>query len=269
MTELQDKIKSWLDEHGYPLEMRVACAFRRAGFRVIQSDYYRDPTTQTHRELDVVASLDLLVGELIVRIEFIIECKSSKSKPWLMFCSPDLRLAPPARVAQRTASEIASSALHSLAQIDDIQELELFQVTEPAAYGATQAFTAGSDIVYTALSGVGAAVVARAKETNSALRMGQRLCTILFPVVVIEGRLFSCILQDDSAIAISETERGTLLWRNPVGGEPHTIVSILTDRVLQDYAERSIRSIHEFFRLAHAEFDRVFTTPRIVATSRL
>jgi hypothetical protein len=54
----------------------------------------------------------------------------------------------------------------------------------------------------------------------------------LFPVVVVEGRLFSCVLEDDSTVAIAETQRGTLLWRNPLAGEPHTIVSILTDRAV-------------------------------------
>jgi hypothetical protein len=204
VPDLEDKIRSWLDEQGYPLEMRVARAFRQAGFRVFQSDYYRDPQTDNPREIDVVAYADAHIDDLLLRIQFIIECKSSRSKPWLVFCSPDVGLAAPARVAQRTASKAGSFALTKLAQRKDIQALTLFQVFDIPAYAATQCFTTGSDVVYTALTGLGAAIAARAKQADEAVRRGQRFCTVLFPLLVIEGRLFSCTLGDDARITIAE-----------------------------------------------------------------
>jgi len=252
MSELEDKVRVWLDEQGYPLEMRVACAFRRAGFRVTQSDYYCDPTTKAQREIDVVAYIDCEIEERVVRIQFMVECKMSRSKPWLMFCSPDIRLAPQARVAQRTASSFASAALNGLARRKEIQDLELFSITEPPAYGATQAFTTGSDVVYSALTSVGAAATAEAKEGS------QLVYLILFPVVVVEGKLFSCTLKDDASISVTESNRGTLLWRNPIAGKPHTIVSILSDSCLQDFATASAKSIQQFFALSHDDFERVF-----------
>jgi len=256
--ELQGKIRAWLDEQGYPLEMRVARTFRRAGFRVLQSDYYRDSETEAFRELDVVASLDHRIDDLHLRIQFIIECKSSRSKPWLMFCSRDATLAPTARVVQRTASKVGSKALTRLAQRKEIQELALFQIVEPPAYGATQAFTTGSDIVYSALTGVGNAVSARARELDNLRSSRNRFCIILFPVVVVEGRLFSCVLENDASIAIAEAQRGTLLWRNPVAGEPHTIVSILTERAVRDFADCSIDGARKLFKLGKSEFENAF-----------
>lgn len=264
MSELEDKIRAWLDEQGYPLEMRVACAFRRAGFRVFQSDYYRDRQSETFREIDVVASADHRVGTLLVRLQFVIECKASRNKPWLMFCSRDAALAPPARVAQRSASKVAAAALSRLAQRKEIQDLDLFQIIDPPAYGATQAFTTGNDMVYTALTGVGSAVSARTQDVDDQRSLKRRFCIILFPIVVLEGRLFSCVLQDDASIAVAETERGTLLWRNPVAGEPHTIVNLLTDRVLQKFADGSMASVREFFDLAESEFAAALTVPGIL-----
>jgi len=254
MSNLEGKIRAWLDTQGYPLEMRVASIFRQAGFRVVQSDYYRDSQTEAFRELDVVASVDHRIGNSLIRIQFIIECKSSRSKPWLLFCSRNTAIAPAARVAQRTASKLASVALSRVAQREEIQNLELFQIVDPPAYGATQAFTTGSDVVYAALTGVGAAVSARAREVDGQRRFKQSFCIILFPVVAVEGQLFSCILQDDATVNIAETQRGTLLWRNPLAGEPHTIVTILTDRALKDLADAAITSANNFFGLAQAEF---------------
>jgi hypothetical protein len=264
VSDLQDKIRAWLDEQGYPLEMRVASAFRRAGFRVFQSDYYRDRQSETYRETDIVASADHRVGALLIRVQFVIECKSSRSKPWLLFCSPEASLAPPARVAQRSASKLAAAALGRLAQRKEVQDLDLFQIVDPPAYGATQAFTTGNDVVYSALTGVGSAVSSRARDVDDERRLKRSFCMILFPVVVFEGRLFSCVLKDDAAIAISEKERATLLWRNPVAGEPHTIVSILTDRALKEFAESSISSVKQFFALAESDFTAVLTEPSIL-----
>ena len=264
MSDLEGKIRAWLDEQGYPLEMRVACAFRRAGFRVFQSDYYRDRQSDAFREIDVVASADHRVGTLLIRFQFVIECKSARNKPWLMFCSRDAAIAPPARVAQRTASKLAAAALTRLAQRTEVQDLDLFQIIDPPAYGATQAFTTGNDVVYSALTAVGSAVSARAQDVDDERRLTQRFCMILFPVVVIEGRLFSCVLQDDATLAIAEAERTTLLWRNPVAREPHTIVSILTDRAMQEFANCSITSVRKFFGLAECDFAAVLDQPRII-----
>ncbi|MFL6519929.1 MAG: hypothetical protein ACJ8NS_06890 [Chthoniobacterales bacterium] len=265
MPDLEDKIRSWLDEQGYPLEMRVARAFRQVGFRVFQSDYYRDPQTNNEREIDVVAYADIRIDDLLLRVQFIVECKSARSKPWLVFCSPDVRLAPPARVAQRTASKAGSLALGKLAQRKDIQALNLFHIPDAPAYAATQAFTTGSDVVYTALTGLGAAASAKAKEADEYVRRGNRFCIILFPLVVIEGRLFSCVLADDAGITIAEAKQATLIWRNPVAREPHTIVNILTDPILQAFASASKQTVDDFFALvaqSREVFDQAGIVPR-------
>ena len=56
MTEdLVQKIRNWLDTQGYPLEMKVARCFQKAGFRVSSSEYYLDPDERKPREIDVIA----------------------------------------------------------------------------------------------------------------------------------------------------------------------------------------------------------------------
>jgi hypothetical protein len=253
VSELESKIKSWLDDQGYPLEMRVACAFRRAGFRVLQSEYYADPTSGVQREIDVVAHVDRRFEKLLVRIEFVVECKSSKSKPWVMFCASDQRLANPARVAQRTASEIGSDALLSLAQRKDVQDLDLFSVAHPPAYGITQAFTSGADVAYAALTTVAAAAAAAAIEADQYSKLASPFAKIVFPAIAIEGKLFSCVLQDDASISVSESQHGTLLWRNQFAGEPHTIVTLLVDGELSDFAGRAFIAASKFLSLCESE----------------
>lgn len=246
MGEIESKIRDWLDQQGYPLEMRVASAFRRSGFRVFQSDYYSDPATGVPREIDVVAYMDRRLSGLLVRVKFLIECKSSKSKPWLMFCAADQGLAEPARVAQRSASEIGSEALLKLAQRKNIQACGLFNVCVPPAYGLTQAFTSGTDVCYAASTTAAAAAAAAAIEAEKYSKSVSPICVLAFPVIVVEGRLFSCVLQDNGSIAVTESQRGTLLWRNSLAGEPHTIITVLTDSDVPKYASQSASAIKQF-----------------------
>ncbi len=39
---ITEEVHTWLEGEGFPLEMRVAAAFRKAGFEVRQSDVYMD-----------------------------------------------------------------------------------------------------------------------------------------------------------------------------------------------------------------------------------
>jgi hypothetical protein len=56
MNDLEGRIKAWLEKQGYPFEMRVAREFKRAGFMVETSTYYKDAEGSKFREIDIVAS---------------------------------------------------------------------------------------------------------------------------------------------------------------------------------------------------------------------
>ena len=100
MAGLKEKLRNWLESQGYPLEMRVARSFRRHNFRVFKSDYYKDPDSGVMRETDVRPSLQDEIHGVLGRIGFVIECKQSKDKPWVLFTGAT-SLADPARVVQR------------------------------------------------------------------------------------------------------------------------------------------------------------------------
>jgi hypothetical protein len=80
---ITSKIVAWLEEHGYPLEMYVASVFQNLGFKVDQGIYFSDPETGSSREVDIVAHKNFSINGKYVSFVCIIECKSSKEKPWL------------------------------------------------------------------------------------------------------------------------------------------------------------------------------------------
>jgi Holliday junction resolvase-like predicted endonuclease len=84
---MEQQIRNWLQSQGYPLEMRAAAAYRDAGFRVVQSNYYQDPESSDWREIDVVADRTWIAAEtnsVPIRIMFVAECKASREKPWIL-----------------------------------------------------------------------------------------------------------------------------------------------------------------------------------------
>jgi hypothetical protein len=247
--------------------MRVARAFRTEHFRVIQSEYFSDPDTKTSREIDVVASIDANQESYLFRITFVVECKMSRDKPWVLFTGTSLGLADPARVAQRVGNTLGRRLLDTVARDTTAQQIGLFDLCGRPAHGVTQAFTSGADAAYAALHGV-----AKATAALAANRGGSPMPVLLvfFPLVVIEGRLFEYYIDENDDPAVNEIAQGTLLWRNPVVDEPHTIIDVVTlselpeyitrarsaSRVLFEYADNACRTV-----IAAAQTRRVVRPP--------
>ncbi len=192
--------------------MRVAQAFAKAGFHIQQSDYYDDPDKGIPREVDVVATVQSSVKSgPVFRIIFLIECKSSLDKPWLLFCTPGDDLPKPAKVAQRISSKAGVHVLGGLAQDKNVQALSLFKFRDPVGYGLKQAFVKDKDIAYAAMFSVGSAAKARALFWTKH-PYEPRIVELIFPVIAIEGRLFKCWLDEAEIISATEVNSGTLLW---------------------------------------------------------
>jgi len=244
--DLPSKVRDWLQQEGYPFEMRVAQAFAKAGFRIQQSDYYDDPQTGVPREVDVVARIQSSVkSDLIFRVLFLVECKSSLDRPWLLFCSTKQGdLANPGRVAQRISSNAGAHVLFGLSHDKDVQNLALFRLRAPIGYGLKQSFAKDKkekDIAYAAMCSVGNAAKAGAMQWIKHPHE-PRIVELIFPVIAIDGRLFRCWLDEANVLSVGEVASGTLLWRNAFGHLGHTIIDIQTTSSLEEFAAESYES---------------------------
>jgi hypothetical protein len=248
MNELSEslnvRVAKWLDSQGYPLEMRVARMFRSSGFRVVQSDYFSDPETGTSREIDVVATTDLAHQEYLVRLSFVVECKASRDKPWVAFASSTSGLAAPARVAQRAGNVFGTKLLRHFANDEEIQSCALFTLNGRPVHGVTQAFTSGQDTAYSAIHGAAKAAAAFASRKYSAKIA---IFQIIIPLIVIDGRLFEYSMSNSDEFDVTEVAESTLLWRNPIVEEPHTIIDLVTLQALAGYVARARSASDELF----------------------
>jgi hypothetical protein len=243
---MDKKILEWIQKQGYPLEMKVADLFKRSGFSVIQSDYYKDIDTGISREIDIIAYIQKVIDNHLIRIEFIIECKTSHDKPFVLFTS-NTRFPGVSRVAQRAASTLGMKLLRLLAKRTDVQKQLLFQLPARTGYGITQAFGSGNDKAYEAAMSVSKATAAAVEEANAYEKSEKiKVCSIFMPIIVLSAKLVESYLGEDGNVAVENTNEAVLLWRNQVVKRPHTIITIITEDGLAMFAQRMYSSAANF-----------------------
>ena len=234
-TNAITKIREWLDKQGYPLEMRVASTFRNAGFDVTQSHFYTDPETGMQREIDVVARFPEATGGL--NLTFTVECKKSPDKPWLLFTSPSTlegrnRLFTYAVTSDSSLEILIEKGCDFTDGKPTFLDLPWMSKSGQIGYGITQAFTNSEDATYKASTGALKAALAQKRSSES---KNWAPFVFSFPVIVIDGLLFQCFLQDDGAVGITETDAGELFFPLSIAGEAGTCIHVVTLHALSDF----------------------------------
>ncbi len=211
---VKDQVEAWIKSEGFALEMRVAKMFQASCAVVDQSQYYMDPTTDKMREIDVVARHIALIGGAMVEFIFVVECKSSKDKPWVLFThegprSFNVTLA----THNRLATTLGDVLLLELSTLNAVQVNFLFRQPTRIAHGVTCAFQNNKDVAYAAVQGALSAatsVVDHSEQPKQGLSE-RKAIQIVWPVVVVDGLLFESYLTDQGKVVVGEVDLGALL----------------------------------------------------------
>jgi hypothetical protein len=223
-----EDVRTWLTSQGFPLEMRTASAFRKAGFEVRQSVLYRDAETGKSREMDILAIDPDIRG--ILRIHFVIECEATK-KPWLLLCSPNTLDG-----YNRLFSFAVSSRETKAALSDRLPEIiaERPWLRKPGLTGFSlrQAFSE-NDLAY-------AAALSLAKATDDLVNRDRdkytaRLC-LAFPIIVVESPLIRCDLAEDGEVLLEEVDQGEFLFHADPPKGFGTYIRVVTANQLTAFA---------------------------------
>lgn len=280
-------VRTWLESQGYPLEMRVARDFHAAGAEVQQSDFYVS-TEGKAREIDVSARFgemwkrgalnegdersqtevdttnedEVPADAVTVPPQFVffdlfvvVECKSGpkSQKPWVVFTSTRNRL-PSLTRFQRLGTDGGKAIMDRLAKDPEIARLELFKMTDAVGYSMSvmKPEKAGApdknehDQAFAALSSLAAA--ARGRVSPIGVPALFTMCRIVLPILVVDTPIVECWLDDDGGLQLQERDRMTLVWRNPIGEDPHTIIEILHERVVPKYVGHVYAAFDAFRR---------------------
>lgn len=252
---LEKKLREWLENQGYPLEMEVAKGFANLGMNVIQSDVYEDPETKAIREIDVTVSSTTHKRGVYIYIGFQIECKLAKDKPWLLFSGDKDRRAfmPPFLNAFHTKISQAFFERHISYDYGPQQLLttQMFQ-SEPVGFSLTQAFTTGPDVPYQAvMSSLKAALYQQARLETIVVNdvppphKNYKLpcCGVIFPIIVIDGKLFQCYLDEASKVSVDEIPYGKMLWGHNGTKRQQKYIQIYTRSALPQLIQHAAEAV--------------------------
>lgn len=223
---LEKNVAEWLRKRGYPLEMEVAQILKRAGFGVVQSEFYEDRDGGTWRETDVIAYEESRESGCHAVFGLVAECKGSKDKPWVLFSAAD-NYPKGLSISRRASSEEGESILRSLAFNTEIADLSLFKVPERPGYGLTVALRDDNnkDYAYEALMSVCKAALGLISQLTKAPHA--EILPFAWPVIVVNAPLLEAYLDNNGSVQTRQIEKGLLIWRNPVITR-HTLVQIYT-----------------------------------------
>lgn len=239
--KIEDRVHDWLSRQGYPLEFRTAAVFSKAGFQVQQGEYVSDTRSDKLREIDILADAPRKHVDQPARICYVVGCKWTKEKPWVIFTSSNKVMAGVA-ISQTIASELGRLLLWAAAGDSRLNSTRTFEACDKPGFGGRQAFSDGSDMVFSSLQSVVSAAKAKADNWNKRLEHEQslthnilpRIGVILLPVIVIEGRLFEARLSG-SDLLIEEVRSSRVHWRGSETWEQIATVDIVTADYLEEF----------------------------------
>ncbi|WP_041855863.1 hypothetical protein [Candidatus Korobacter versatilis] len=198
-----EKVREWLENQGFPLEMRAAAVFRSEGFDVRQSSHYTDPETGKAREIDVLAIDPDPVG--VVGIAFVVECKSTK-KPWILLSSEHVLDGYSRSMAFARTSQQGHEAL--VRKIDVlVEKVPWLTKSGLLGYALKQALSE-TDTAYAASIGL-----AKATADWVSGRSGRNYVVgFAFPVLVVDSPICVCYLDEHDNLRLEQTRRGEFLF---------------------------------------------------------
>ncbi|QQE77313.1 hypothetical protein [Alicyclobacillus sp. SO9] len=239
-NSLKSKVEKWLEREGYSLEFLTATSFEKHGHRVFQSKHYEDTDNGILREVDVEADLDFHFDNTLLRITHIVECKWSKDKPWVVFCSSASRKHPGAGIAQSVGSYLGRALLWHIAGENEIYDTSYFATPSEPGFAGRQALASGKDLFYSSIQSVTASSILRAgyydTQVQNAINIPNYAETV-FPVIVVNGPLFKAVYDNTTGkIELEDSRHLRLHW----SGSQSWFFDINVDIVSVDYIDEFV-----------------------------
>ncbi|GAB2984391.1 hypothetical protein GCM10027049_22700 [Mucilaginibacter puniceus] len=252
-TDLKKKVENWIKSEGLALEYFTAITFMEEEFRTFQSDFVDD--NGTPREIDVMAFSDYSIGNTLLRLSCVLECKWSKDKPWIIFTSENAVIAPSACIAQSLGNEVGSALLWQLAGQDSLYETELFS-QKVRGFSGRQAFAKDSDLFYNTIQAVINKTVLHLNKYNRQTSNPLDFIVIGFPIIVVDAPLYESYFEDNE-LKIKEVECSSINWRGSSKWKLNSSVKIVTKNYLPTWVKNLKREFNSLSEVANSDISNL------------
>lgn len=214
------RVRSWLKDTGYQVELRTAAAFRAAGLSTEAARYYVAEDRETLREIDVVATAWQArpgTDAAWLEVVHVLECKGANEHPWVAFQGDDRfnrdeDVLSTLRVDRRGGTFDRSSGENSVDsfRVEGLHRAPLLFWTDRLAYAITESGGKPGQ-AYNAVRQVLSAVDGYARDLVDDTT--RQVVRVTVPIVVTAAPLVTCRLDDAGSILLEEVERVLLVGR--------------------------------------------------------
>lgn len=252
-TDKIESIKSWINKNGYPFEMQVAKSFRKAGFEVSQSILYKDSETEKYRETDIIAFVTKSVNGVWFNLTFVIECKKTTDKPWIIFSNKDLYTIQNSKYPI-IASKNANKLIDSITKNNNFKSPLIFPEIINSGYNIVTAFSEKSDVAYSASQSV---IKACEYFVNNSNKTSRKFCNIYIPIIAIDGELHEAFLNDDDEIELLQVEHSTVVSTKSFDEQNSNLITIVSSNYLSKYTKLLKKQTLDFYKKYSNEIETI------------
>ncbi len=246
---MENRIKEWLMKGGFPFEMEISNLFLDADFTVAQSVYYKDLDENKYRETDIIAHRCRNINGVFVNLTFVIECKSSLDKPWIVLKNDRLSnsIEEDNRIYYSNKFKLAMSLIKNSKNKSDL----IFKNNTKYGYALVSAFNQGNDKAYESIQTTLKSCEHLVVSTDNSNR--EKVCNLYFPVIIIKGKLLSASLLPDGELELKNVDNEHLILSRSYHEYNNSVIRIFNDENLSQNILDLKNSCDEFFKKYEVE----------------
>ena len=244
MNEKEVNIKKWVLKNGYPFEMEVARSFKNHGFNVSQSILYKDLQTKKYREIDIIAHTNQVIDNVWYNLTYVVECKKTTDKPWVVFKNKDLFNLQSERYrnyGSRNAQVLFSKIKKNLTSNNNLEFI--FPLISNSGYNVVTAFNNSKDLAYSATTNLLNSCEYLVDRSNSSKL---KFCNMYIPIIAIEGELYESFLNIDGEIIIDKVDNSTIVNTKSFDDNNSSLITIIASNGLNSFINK-LKSNNDFF----------------------
>jgi hypothetical protein len=232
---LESRLRKWIENKGIPLEMKTAQLFQKLGYEISSSVNYKDSETSKIREIDIIARKYHLMDEhIFFCINFVIECKYSQNRPWILFKQLNKENKKEEYSTFHTAfgNYYGDVALLELYPTDYLKN-PLFKIEREPYYSIRQSLIDNKDIdsSYIAIKQLLNAIISLKEREHK----DKFFANIYIPLVIVDGQLYECYLTDNSGIEIRKNDFGMLMISKAESNYGQIYIRVVSYDYLDNY----------------------------------
>ncbi|MEG9329229.1 hypothetical protein V6B16_14915 [Salinimicrobium catena] len=243
MSDKKQNIKNWIEKNGYPFEMMVAKSFKKAGFEISQSVLFKDEETGKYRETDIIAHESKNIEKVWFNISFIVECKKSNDKPWIIFKNNEqytlLNKIYPVLITKN-----GNILIDSITKNSQFRSPLLFPEIKDSGYNIVTAFNSKSDTAYSASQSVLKACEYLLRKSNDS---DKRFCNLYVPIIAIEGELFESHMDSNNDLELNEVDYSSVISTKSFEEKNSNYIRIVSSKNLDNFTLKLRNEVDELF----------------------